>query len=104
MRLIDEQYTRTPFYGSRRITAWLNSQGYLVNRKRTQRLMGLMGIQADGYTGSRPKARKQPEEQGAQGLSLSASRGSGCQAKPGVEHGYHLLSDAAGVHVPGCHH
>ena len=48
MRLIDEQYTRTPFYGSRKITAWLNAQGYPVNRKRIQRLMRLMGIQAVG--------------------------------------------------------
>ena len=44
MRLIDEQYTRTPFYGSRKITGWLNVQG-LVKRKRIQRLMRLMDIQ-----------------------------------------------------------
>ena len=44
MGLIDEQYTRTPFYGSRRLTAWLRRQGYLINRKRTQRLMEKMGI------------------------------------------------------------
>ena len=48
MRLIDEQYTRTPFYGSRRITAWLNKQGYGVNRKRVQRLMRLMRIEGVG--------------------------------------------------------
>ena len=46
MRLIDEQYTKTPFYGSRRMTAWLNRQGYTVNRKRIQRLMRIMGIEA----------------------------------------------------------
>ena len=46
MDLIDEQYTRTPFYGSRRLTAWLRRQGHLVNRKRTQRLMEKMGISA----------------------------------------------------------
>src|ERR1022692_2756203 len=46
MRLIDEQYTRTPFYGSRRMTAWLGTQGYEVNRKRVSRLMALMGIEA----------------------------------------------------------
>ena len=45
MRLIDEQYTRAPFYGSRKITAWLNDKGHPVNRKRIQRLMRLMGIQ-----------------------------------------------------------
>ena len=46
MKLIDEQYTRRPFYGTRRMTAWLRHQGYKVNRKRVQRLMRLMGIEA----------------------------------------------------------
>ena len=46
MALIDRQYLRTPFYGSRRMTAWLQTQGHLVNRKRVQRLMGLMGLEA----------------------------------------------------------
>jgi putative transposase len=46
MRLIDEQYTRAPFYGSRRMTAWLVAQGFPVNRKRVSRLMALMGIEA----------------------------------------------------------
>lgn len=46
MRLIDEEYTRHPFYGSRKIRAWLNKQGYKVNRKRVQRLMQLMGLRS----------------------------------------------------------
>lgn len=46
MRLIDEQFLRTPFYGSRRLTAWLRRLGYAVNRKRVQRMMSLMGLQA----------------------------------------------------------
>ena len=46
MNLIDEEYTAHPFYGSRRMTAWLKSRGYLVNRKRIQRLMRLMGLEA----------------------------------------------------------
>jgi putative transposase len=46
MRLLDTQYTATPFYGSRRMTAWLRSQGYAVNRKRVTRLMQQMGIAA----------------------------------------------------------
>jgi putative transposase len=45
MRLIDEQYTKTPFYGVPRMTVWLNKQGYLINHKRVARLM-LMGLQA----------------------------------------------------------
>jgi putative transposase len=46
MRLIDEQYLRTPFYGSRRMTVWLQGKEQAVNRKRVQRLMGVMGLQA----------------------------------------------------------
>ena len=46
MRLLDEQYTKTPFYGSRRMTAWLNGLNYDVNRKRVIRLMRLMGLEA----------------------------------------------------------
>ena len=46
MRLLDAQYTATPFYGSRRMTAWLRSQGYVVNRKRVTRLLRQMGIEA----------------------------------------------------------
>jgi len=46
MNLIDEQYTKTPFYGSPRLTAWLNRQGHPVNIKRVKRLMGIMGITA----------------------------------------------------------
>jgi putative transposase len=46
MRRIDEQYLQTPFYGSRRMTAWLRREGEEVNRKRVQRLMRLMGLEA----------------------------------------------------------
>jgi len=46
MRLIDEQYTRTPFYGWPKMTAYLRRLGHLINHKRVQRLMGLMGLQA----------------------------------------------------------
>ncbi len=46
MRLLDEQYTRTPFYGSRKMTEWLRSKGFEINRKRVSRLMGVMGIEA----------------------------------------------------------
>lgn len=45
MRLMDEQYLKTPFYGIRRMTAWLRGKGYEVNRKRVRRLMELMGWQ-----------------------------------------------------------
>lgn len=46
MRMLDEQYTRTPFYGSRRMVEWLATRGFEVNRKRVRRLMEVMGIEA----------------------------------------------------------
>jgi putative transposase len=46
MRLIDEQFLRTPFYGSRRMTISLERAGETVNRKRVQRLMAKMGLEA----------------------------------------------------------
>jgi putative transposase len=46
MRLIDEQFLKTPFYGSRRMTASLERAGETVNRKRVQRLMAVMGLEA----------------------------------------------------------
>lgn len=45
MRLLDEQYYKTPFYGVRKLTVWLRSLGYTINRKRVKRLMELMGWQ-----------------------------------------------------------
>ena len=56
MRVIDEQYTQTPFYGSRRMTVQLNRLGYGINRKRVQRLMRRMGLEgvAPGPRTSRP--------------------------------------------------
>jgi putative transposase len=46
MRLIDEQYTARPFYGSRKMAVWLRGRGEAVNRKRVQRLMRVMGLEA----------------------------------------------------------
>jgi len=46
MRLIDEQYLKTPVYGSRSMARHFRRRGRTVNRKRIQRLMRLMGIEA----------------------------------------------------------
>ena len=46
MRLLDEQYTRTPFFGVRRMRHWLVEQGYGVNVKRVRRLLRQMGLEA----------------------------------------------------------
>jgi putative transposase len=48
MRALDEQYTATPFYGSRRMQVALRQAGHAVNRKHVQRLMRLMGLEAIG--------------------------------------------------------
>ena len=46
MRLIDETYLAYPFFGSRQMARWLRRQGETVNRKRVQRLMREMGLEA----------------------------------------------------------
>lgn len=61
MREIDEQYTRTPFYGWPRMTAYLQRAGYEINHKRVQRLMRKMGIQAI-YPGPKPKQTGEPHQ------------------------------------------
>lgn len=45
MRFLDEQYTRTPFSGTRKMAWWLGTQGYPVERKRVRRLMQVMGLE-----------------------------------------------------------
>jgi len=61
LALIDAEYTRRPFYGSRKITVYLRSLGYPVNRKRVQRLMGILGLagMAPGPNTSRPHPQHQ---------------------------------------------
>ena len=44
MRLIDEQYMRTPYYGARQMVRHLRREGYVVSRKRVRRLMQKMGL------------------------------------------------------------
>ena len=46
MRWIDEEYTRHPFYGSPKMTTYLQQQGYAINHKRVERLMQKMGLRA----------------------------------------------------------
>jgi putative transposase len=58
-RLIDEEYTRHPFYGSRRMVVFLKRRGYTVNRKRVRRLMRQMGIM--GIAPGPNTSKKHPE-------------------------------------------
>lgn len=46
MLLLDKQYLKTPFYGYRKMTVFLQKQGYNINHKRVSRLMKVMGIEA----------------------------------------------------------
>ena len=55
MRLIDEQYLKRPVWGSRSMTTFLRRQGWKINRKRVQRLMRTMGLEA---VYPRPKTSK----------------------------------------------
>ncbi len=59
MRLIDEEYTRHPFYGSRKMRTYLHRLGHPVNRKRVQRLMRKMGLASIAPTPN--TSRKAPE-------------------------------------------
>ena len=61
LHLIDEQYTRRPFYGSRKMVSFLRWQGHWVNRKRVQRLMRILGLagMAPGPNTSRPHPQHQ---------------------------------------------
>jgi putative transposase len=60
MRLMDEQYLKTPFYGWPRMTVYLKQLGYQVNPKRVRRLMQLMGLQA---IYPKPKAKNQVRQE-----------------------------------------
>ena len=64
MRLMDEQYLKTPFYGVRRFAGWLQDQGYAVGLKCVRRLMRTLGIEAiypkPRLSGSAPEHRIYP--------------------------------------------
>lgn len=46
MEVIDKQFLKTPYYGSRQMMRYLGRQGYSISRHRVRRLMQLMGIEA----------------------------------------------------------
>lgn len=69
MRLIDEQFLKTPWYGSRQMARRLRLEGYEAGRKRIRRLMRKMGD-----CGGLPEAPDQRAAPGAQGVSLSVAQ------------------------------
>ena len=68
MRLIDEQFLQTPFYGSRQMRRWLRRQGYTVSRKRVRRLMPAARV-----AGDLPAAQDVSAAPGAPDLPLPAA-------------------------------
>ena len=94
MALIDREYTAIRS-GQPRHDGLAAAKGHEVNRKRVQRLMRLMGLEA-----VYPKPRLSVGGAGPQGLSVPAAGRGDRAARPGVEHGYHVYSHAEGVHVP----
>jgi putative transposase len=73
MALIDRHYLARPYYGSRRMAAWLATQGHRVNRKRVQRLMRLLGLAAIYQ-----RANTSKPAEGAQDLSVPTAAGGCC--------------------------
>ena len=59
MRLIDEEFLRHPFYGSRKMKVYLSRRGFPVNRKRVQRLMRLMGLESIAPKPNTSRQRKE---------------------------------------------
>lgn len=99
MRLIDQQYLKTPFYGSRSMRNHLRVLGYKLNRKRIQRLMRIMGLQA-----IYPQTQNQLAASRSQDLSLFAQRPENRASQPGLGYRYHLHSDDPRFYVLGGDH
>ena len=99
MRLLDEQYTRTPFYGIRRMTAWLRK----LRQGGEPQARGPLAA-TDGAGSHLPEAAVEPARYTAQDISLSAAWPDNPAAEPGLEHRHHLYAVAAGVRLSGGDH
>src|SRR5438477_6105832 len=80
MALIDRQYLARPYYGSRRMAAWLATQGHGVNRKRVRRLMRLMGLVAI----YQPRTRARQPQRARSILTCLAGSQSSASTRSGV--------------------
>src|SRR5438105_10558822 len=98
MTLIDRHYLARPYYGLRRMAAWLATQGHRVNRKRVRRLMRLMGLVA--ITSLRTPAGGST----AQDLSVPARWDRDRAGQSGVVLGCYLYPDGQGLSLSGGRH
>ena len=96
MRLLDKQYTDTPYYGVRRMTAWLRSQGYAVNHKRVARLLRTMGLET-----IYPKPRLSEPHPAHRVYPYLLAWGADHAGEPSLEYGHHLYSAPWWVYLPG---
>src|SRR5438045_836312 len=105
MALIDRHYLARPYYGSRRMAAWLATQGHRVNRKRVQRLMRLLGLAA---IYQRPNASRQRRTRSIRtccaGSRSSGSIRCGVPTSPPLSRGQALHPDGQGLCLPGGDH
>ncbi len=85
MRLLDAQYTETPFYGVRRMTAWLRQPGLC-----RQSQAHPSAAAADGVGGDLSQAPAQPAGRGPHDRPRSPARGDDWPGQSGLECGYHL--------------
>ena len=99
MRRIDELHLELPFYGSRRMTFVLNAEGRAINRKRVQRLMRVMGIEA-----LVPRPGTSKVGAGAHDPTLPSARPDDHRAEPRVGGRHHVYSDGARLPVSGGDH
>ena len=99
MALIDQQYLKTPFYGSRRMTAWLRNHGHQVNRKRVRRLMQLIGLEAiyRRPNASKPNPGHKVYPYLLRGLEIN-------RVNQVVGHRHHLHTHGSGFPLLGGHH
>jgi putative transposase len=99
MRLLDEQYTRTPFYGVLRMTAWLQRQGYAVNEKRVRRLLRTMGLMAIYPS---PKTSQPAPSHQIYPYLLRGGRDHSTEC--GLVNGYHLYPAGSWLCLSGSNH
>ena len=95
MNLIDDQYTKMPFYGVEKMTAWLIREGYNVNVKRIRRLMRKMGLEA-----IYPKRRLKHTLHREQEVPILIKGSSGRISQSGMGSRHNLYTNDTGLSLP----